>query len=174
MPQPEDISTLVGSYPRCSHCGGDRVTRDAWATWNTLTCTWSLSETFDTFFCDTCADCSLDWHVDQEFRKKRIKRLNDAMRQGDLQNGTITLTQGIQALGKSKVRDIAGAIAEFDTFTTDSDPHGEHDFGSFQAHGQTIFWKIDYFDRQLTNHSPDPANPDVTHRVLTIMLASEY
>jgi hypothetical protein len=40
--------------------------------------------------------------------------------------------------------------------------------------GSTIFWKIDYFDLKLKWHSPDAANPDVTHRVLTIMLACEY
>jgi hypothetical protein len=40
--------------------------------------------------------------------------------------------------------------------------------------GSKIFWKIDYFDLKLKWHSPDAANPDVTHRVLTIMLACEY
>ena len=32
----------------------------------------------------------------------------------------------------------------------------------------------DYFDRTLTHHSPDPADPAVTERVITIMLADEY
>ena len=59
-------------------------------------------------------------------------------------------------------------------FTEDNDPHGEHDFGSFEMAGEKFFWKIDYFDLDLKFHSPDAANPDLTHRVLTIMLASEY
>src|SRR6266487_614297 len=42
------------------------------------------------------------------------------------------------------------------------------------ADGQTIFFKIDYFDRELSMHSPDPADPSVTQRVITIMLAEEY
>ena len=50
----------------------------------------------------------------------------------------------------------------------------EHDFGSFEAEGEKIFFKIDYYDRTLTHHSPDPADPTVTERVITIMLADEY
>jgi hypothetical protein len=47
-------------------------------------------------------------------------------------------------------------------------------FGSFEVEGETIFFKIDYFDKSLTHHSPDPSDPSVTERVITIMLAEEY
>jgi hypothetical protein len=43
-----------------------------------------------------------------------------------------------------------------------------------QAERQTIFFKIDYFDKSLTYHSPDPSDGSVTERVITIMLADEY
>ena len=50
----------------------------------------------------------------------------------------------------------------------------EHDFGSFEADGHTIFFKIDYYDETLSVHSPDASDPAVTKRVITIMLAEEY
>ncbi|MEQ8826157.1 MAG: DUF3768 domain-containing protein, partial [Parvibaculum sp.] len=62
----------------------------------------------------------------------------------------------------------------FDDFTPDNDPHGEHDFGSVRIDENAIFWKIDYYDRSMEAGSPDPADPEVTTRVLTIMLADEY
>jgi len=35
-------------------------------------------------------------------------------------------------------------------------------------------FKIDYYDKDLNFHSPDPADPTVTERIITIMLADEY
>ena len=46
------------------------------------------------------------------------------------------------------------------------------DHSDMQA--ETIFWKFDYYDVDLQMHSPDPSDPTVTTRVLTIMLADEY
>ena len=51
---------------------------------------------------------------------------------------------------------------------------GEHDFGSFEIGEQRFFWKIDYYDLSLCYGSNDPAEPTLTKRVLTIMLAEEY
>jgi len=48
---------------------------------------------------------------------------------------------------------------------TPTTQYGEHDFGSFEADGHTTFFKIDYFDKDLTYHSPDPSDPSVTERV---------
>ena len=39
---------------------------------------------------------------------------------------------------------------------------------------ETVFWKIDSYDRDLRFGSENPANLATARRVLTIMLASEY
>ena len=62
----------------------------------------------------------------------------------------------------------------FGSFTEDNDPHEEHDFGVVEHGGVRCLWKIDYYDREMEMLSPDPADPSVTTRVLTIMLADEY
>jgi len=65
-------------------------------------------------------------------------------------------------------------VFAYSDFTPDNDPYGEHDFGSVEHAGKTIFWKIDAYDRRLKFGSPDPADEAVTTRVLTVMLAEEY
>ena len=102
-----------------------------------------------------------------------IRALNDEFRQKISANFAV-ITLGVAALGKPAVDRIVKTIALYDDFCQATDPYHEHDFGSFDAEGQTIFFKIDYYDRALIYHSPDPANPSVTQRVITIMLADEY
>jgi hypothetical protein len=106
-------------------------------------------------------------------RTDRIRTLNDELRQY-LLGGLAVITPGVAALGQQAVERIVKTIAVYDDFCHANDPHEEHDFGSFQADGQTIFFKIDYFDKTLMYHSPDPSDPAVTERVITILLADEY
>jgi Protein of unknown function (DUF3768) len=106
-------------------------------------------------------------------RTQRIRALNDQLRQ-NLATGVAVRTPGVAALGQAATARIIKTIAVFDDFCHSNDPHEEHDFGSFEAEGHTIFFKIDYFDRSLTYHSPDPTDPAVTVRVITVMLADEY
>jgi Protein of unknown function (DUF3768) len=104
----------------------------------------------------------------------RIRALNDELRQHLTGGGTAVITLGVAALGSAAVERIVKTIAVFDDFCHANDPHEEHDFGSFEADGTTIFFKIDYYDQNLSMHSPDPTDASVTQRVITIMLAEEY
>jgi hypothetical protein len=110
---------------------------------------------------------------DMDPRTQRIRALNDQLRQ-NLATGVAVMTPGVAALGEDAAARIIKTIAVFDDFCHANDPHEEHDFGSFEAEGHTIFFKIDYFDRSLSHHSPDPTDPAVTVRVITVMLADEY
>ena len=65
------------------------------------------------------------------------------------------------------------AVRRFRDFGPDYDPYGEHDFSTFELDGETLNWKIDYYDTKLEYGSPDPADPAVTRRVLTILLAEK-
>ena len=82
-----------------------------------------------------------------------------------------TVTKGIAAMGE-EVNKIFVKVRDFNDFTEDNDPYGEHDFGSFTVGGVKIFWKIDYYTEDLSGWC-DPLSPDC-HRVLTIMRADEY
>lgn len=107
-------------------------------------------------------------------RRETIRRLNDQFRRFGIGNGRVTFTLGIHDQGLGFTGDVIDAVRDFEAFDRDNDPHGEHDFGALTVDGQRIFFKIDYYDLDLQGHSPDAADPEVTHRVLTIMLASEY
>ena len=102
-----------------------------------------------------------------------IRTLNDQLRR-DFSFGLAMMTPGVAALGAAAAERIFRTIAVFEDFCHANDPHQEHDFGSFKAEGQTIFFKIDYYSKDMTMHSPDPSDPTVTQRVITIMLAEEY
>lgn len=102
-----------------------------------------------------------------------IAELNDLFRQ-TMMTGKVVLTQGVQQLSDEAREHVLSRVRCFDDFDLGNDPHGERDFGGFEVGGTGFFWKIDYYDRSLTYGSENPADPKVTTRVLTVMLAEEY
>lgn len=105
--------------------------------------------------------------------KKRIRQLNDVFRQTGA-SGRILVTPAVRALNDIDQTKLLYLVREFNNFSTDNDPHGEHDFGIVKLHGESYYWKIDYYDRALKWGSENPADPDKTTRVMTILHSHEY
>jgi hypothetical protein len=106
-------------------------------------------------------------------RTARICALNDQLRQYR-NGGRVMLTRGVIELGSNVQDRILERIATFDNWDADNDPYSEHDFGMIEIDGTEIMFKIDYFDCNMEYGSEDPANPELTMRVMTIMRADEY
>ena len=106
-------------------------------------------------------------------RTRRIRELNDALRVYS-KGGETYLTRGVSAKGEDFIARVFRAVADFDEFTEGNDPYGEHDFGAVTVDGERLFFKVDYYDRNKEYGSEDPADPRVTARVMTILLAEEY
>ena len=120
----------------------------------------------------------------------RIARLNDLARSAMGVACTAVATAGFRSLPEADQSCVRELIETFDAFDEDNDPHGERDFGSIyqladgrwtterprlrEDERERVFWKLDYYDRQMEFASDDAANAAITRRVLTIMLSDEY
>lgn len=120
----------------------------------------------------------------------RIARLNDLARRAMGVACTAVATAGFRSLPDADQSQVRELIETFDAFTDDNDPHGERDFGAIyqlrdgrwtterprsqEDERERVFWKLDYYDRNIEFASEDAANPAITRRVLTIMLSDEY
>lgn len=113
--------------------------------------------------------CNMENKIDV----KKIAQQNDSFRQ-TFCGGKILLTCGISALPSIQQTEIINKVKNFNDFTEDNDPYGEHNFGCFEYRGQQIFWKIDLYDVNFEFYSPQPDDETVTNRVLTILFANEY
>jgi len=107
-----------------------------------------------------------------------IAQLNDAFRKCDPGvPGQRFVTAGVFHLSSKldiPTEMLIQRVAQFDDFTEQNDPHGEHDFGAFEFHGHQLFWKVDAYDEDYNIGSDDPTDLSKTRRVLTIMLAEEW
>lgn len=122
-----------------------------------------------------------DEEADRE-RTALIAAQNDTFRTSGNKDpaikGQIVVTQGVAALDAVVTATLFHRLLSFDAFTEDNDPYGDHTFGciAFELEGteHRVFWKIDLYDTAYRYGSDDAANPEVTRRVLTLMLPSEY
>jgi hypothetical protein len=84
------------------------------------------------------------------------------------------MTSGVNALDDDTKAEALERLRTFQAFNEDNDPHHEHDFGAFEIAGDKFFFKIDYYAPDMEHGSEDPADPQKTTRVLTLMKANEY
>ena len=106
-------------------------------------------------------------------RADRARALNDDFRRS-LEGGKVMITPGVAALSDESRLALMWAVRLFEDFTPENDPYEEHDFGAVTIKGERYLWKIDCFDLDLAQASPDASDPAFTIRVLTIMRGDEY
>jgi len=103
----------------------------------------------------------------------RIRALNDMVRQTGI-GGKIMTTSGFASLDENIQQHLLEAIRNFDDFTQDNDPYGEHDCAIVSWEGYRVMFKFDYYDLTMSFGSEDPADSNKTTRVMTIMFPEEY
>lgn len=101
----------------------------------------------------------------------KIRELNDAFRT-TLLGGQVVLSLAVSC--RDDIPEILAKVQRFNTFGEHNDPHRIRDFGAFEMGHDTIFWKIDFYNQDLSAGSEDPSDPTITTRVMTIMRADEY
>ena len=103
----------------------------------------------------------------------RVAELNDAFRTS-FAGGKVVMSEGVNELPPEVRANALLLVSQYRAFDADNDLHGEHEFGSFELCSRRFFWKIDHYDKDLRFGSENPADPEQTTRVLTVMLADEY
>ena len=74
-------------------------------------------------------------------RAEAIARLNDALRKTGI-GGIVMVTRSVANLPGYDAGALAAALAAYEGFDTDNDPHGERDFGDIIMFGADLLWKI--------------------------------
>lgn len=100
--------------------------------------------------------------------RTRIVELNDQLRT-TFRGGRVQMTMGLFQLG-SQIRGRAlCALSQYSGFM----PEDEHDHGVFIFGGFAFEWQIEYRAADGIGHSPDPADPAKTLRVLTLYVVKD-
>jgi hypothetical protein len=89
----------------------------------------------------------------------RIAFLNEGLRRTSAR-GKVVMTQSVASLPEETLATVLERVRNFDEFTSDNDPHGEHDFGGFEVAGVRYFFKVDYYSPDMNGGSEDPADPE--------------
>ena len=106
----------------------------------------------------------------------KIAKLNDDLRQNLFTPGLnrVFVSATVSSLPYLERALLLDKVQKFNDFNPDNDPYSEHDFGRIEHNGINYFWKIDYYNETMDAGSDNPADENITIRVLTIMRADEY
>ena len=103
-----------------------------------------------------------------------IQQLNDKFRASGFRGGKAVMTKSVELLPPEEKILLWEKVKKFENFEDGNDPYKEHDFGAICQNGVKYFWKIDYYNADLSGGSKDPSDDNITIRVLTIMQAKDY
>ena len=96
-------------------------------------------------------------------RRATIIALNDQLRT-TFKGGRVQMTPSVYELDDRLRGRALAVLARYSKFAADS----EHDCGTFIFAGFAFDWRIEYRTTDGSGVSPDPADPQVTLRVLTL------
>ncbi|AQT47981.1 DUF3768 domain-containing protein [Bartonella choladocola] len=117
---------------------------------------------------------SLCIQYDQNKNVAKVVELNDKLRKHGI-GGKIHFTSTFYNLPDDLRSKLLKKIRSFDDFDKDNDPYGQHDFAMVEIEDTKAYFKIDYHNKDDVNFgSADPSNPEITHRIMTIGLMSDY
>ena len=100
--------------------------------------------------------------------RAKIIALNDQLRT-NFKGGRVQMTRGVYELDARLRGRALSVLARFDEF----DATSEHDSGVFIFAGYAFEWRIEYRGKDGTGVSPDPSDPELTLRVLTVYAADD-
>lgn len=103
---------------------------------------------------------------------RKICRLNDNFRKRSSDENIYT-SLGVAKLGSRAIEEIINQIRSTNDFEVDNSRLGQHNFGSVSTGNNIVYWRIDYYDKDEEDVSPDPSDASVTTRVMTISFSTE-
>lgn len=111
-----------------------------------------------------------------EVQQARIAALNDQFCRGNRSLGLYSLSPQVEALATDRQQALLEALGKTNCFIDSQAVHADqdHDFGLVSLDETDYFWEIDYYNQDLKAVSPDPADPDSTVRVLSVLRTDEY
>lgn len=105
--------------------------------------------------------------------RRRVRELNDRLRTAGPER-PVDLIVFAGALAREDIPVRVAALALVRRFDDFARAHDTHDYGEVVLRRRRVVFKIDYYNIDATEPSPDPSDPEVTRRVLTIAYANDY